>query len=215
MHVDRRIASRLSRCHPYKPPQKSPCYFRQSFLHQEGNLKVEPSRSQYLDKDESRNRTREPDHERGCRAPRQPDRPCAKRRGGTVPFRRFLVPRRETTGRDRPFPSSCRSAAERRLLNRREGDAPGKRRGAKIAHIDKKRADRPGSVGMRDLGAAAPPEHRPPARRGRSARGPPDKTKKARPGSPRGGPQRMQGKTPLAGRRRPALPRTTPQYHRR
>lgn len=105
MHVDRRIASRLSRCHPYKPPQKSPCYFRQSFLHQEGNLKVEPSRSQYLDKDESRNRTREPDHERGCRAPRQPDRHCAKRRGGTVPFRRFLVPRRETTGRDCPYSS--------------------------------------------------------------------------------------------------------------
>lgn len=91
MHVDRRIASRLSRCHPYKPPQKSPCYFRQSFLHQEGNLKVEPSRSQYLDKDESRNRTREPDHERGCRAP------TAAR-----------SPLRETKGRDGPLSSfSC------------------------------------------------------------------------------------------------------------
>lgn len=37
--------------------------------------------------------------------PRQPDRPCAKRREGTVPIRRFLVPRGETTGRDRPYSS--------------------------------------------------------------------------------------------------------------
>ena len=96
--------------------------------------------------------------------PRQPDRPCAKRREGTVPIRRFLVPRRETTGRDRPFPSSCRSAAERRLLNRREGDVPGKRRSAEIAHFYKRGLQEAHSVGMRDLSAQRP-------RRGPGARG--------------------------------------------
>lgn len=107
---------------------------------------------------------------------------------------------RETTGRDRPFPSSCRSAAERRLLNRREGDAPGKRRSAEIAHFYKRGLQEAHSVGMRDLGAAGAPEHRPPARRGRSARGPPDKTKKARAGRSPRGPARTRAK-----RKRPLL----------
>ena len=161
MHVDRRITSRLSRCHLYKPPQKSPRYFRQSFLHQEGNLKVEPSRSQYLDKDESRNRTREPDHERGRRPP------SAAR-----------SPLRETTGRDCPFSSFFSS----------------------FRPIDGGAAAQ-GQMRGRPIGArGAPPEHRPPARRGRSARGPPDKTKKARAGRSPRGPARTRAK-----RKRPLL----------
>lgn len=79
---------------------------------------------------------------------------------------------RETTGRDRPFPSSCRSAAERRLLNRREGDAPGKRRSAEIAHFYKRGLREARSVGMRDLGAAGVPDKTKKARAGRSPRGP-------------------------------------------
>ena len=79
---------------------------------------------------------------------------------------------RETTGRDRPFPSSCRSAAERRLLNRREGDAPGKRRSAEIAHFYKRGLQEAHSVGMRDLGAAGPPDKTKKARAGRYPRGP-------------------------------------------
>lgn len=197
MHVDRRIASRLSRCHPYKPPQKSPCYFRQSFLQQEGNLKVEPSRSQYLDKDESRNRTREPDHERGCRPPSAARSPLRETKGRDGPYSSF----RPIDGgaaaqgqmRGRPIKQEGRRGRAYRQKTGRParfcGDARS-RRGCAA------RAQAPGETGEV---------------RSRAAR----QNKKARPGSPRGGPQHMQGRTPLAGRRRPALPRTTPQYHRR
>ena len=183
MHVDRRMTSRLSRCHPYKPPQKSPCYFRQSFLHQGGNLKVEPSRSQYLDKDESRNRAREPDHERGRRPP------SAAR-----------SPLRETTGRDGPYssfrPIDGGAAAQGQMRGR-----PIKQKGRR----DRAYRQKNGPTGPVLWGCAISARPRRPStgpRRdgGRSARGPPDKTKKACAGiSPRG-PARTRAK-----RKRPLL----------
>ena len=110
--------------------------------------------------------------------PRQPDRHCAKRREGTVPFRRFLVPRRETTGRDRPFSSFFSS------FRPTDGGAAAQ-----------------GQMRGRPIGArGAPPAHRPPARRGRSAPGPPEKQKKARAGRSPRGPARTRAK-----RKRPLL----------